>query len=247
MVLFYSRNRLGCRSAMPIFIGPQRIGRHRTPGNPRLFLINPNITIMKNLTKTSFFMRLKECIENSSEVSADDLLNCYDEFLENLTALSKTQTPVTDVIRCLKNTQQEFAAWHEIAKSNGSKKDTPVLPCLIKAISVLQTELEIVDLCIRYPHINKDITSIASPLYWSKEYTQTDLIELITAIHSLGVLRVMDGSPAGINTITSVFENMFNIKLLNTEQKRWLAKNRKLKLTRFLDILKGAMVELSMK
>ena len=84
-----------------------------------------------------------------------------------------------------------------------------------------------------------------SPLYWSKEYTPTDLMEILAGLARLGAVRTANGSPANFLLIVRTFEKVFNMKIPNHGHLRWATVNRKLRLTHFLDLLKQTLVDAS--
>ena len=84
-----------------------------------------------------------------------------------------------------------------------------------------------------------------SPLYLSKEFTPTDLMELIAALQISGAVRRIDGSPADLPTLVDVLSKSFNVRINNPEQCRHAVINRKLRLTRFLDLLRNHLIECS--
>ena len=75
--------------------------------------------------------------------------------------------------------------------------------------------------------------------------TPTDLMELIAALQISGAVRRIDGSPADLPTLVNVLSKSFNVRINNPEQCRHAVINRKLRLTRFLDLLRNHLIECS--
>ena len=72
-----------------------------------------------------------------------------------------------------------------------------------------------------------------------------DLMELIAALQISGAVRRIDGSPADLPTLVDVLSKSFNVRINNPEQCRHAVINRKLRLTRFLDLLRNHLIECS--
>ena len=86
-----------------------------------------------------------------------------------------------------------------------------------------------------------------SALYLAEPFTPTDLMELITALHSVGVGRRIDGTRANVEQLVELFSWMFNVRINNPIQCRRGVINRKLRLTRFLDLLRNSLIEESQR
>ena len=86
-----------------------------------------------------------------------------------------------------------------------------------------------------------------SVLYLAEPFTPTDLMELITALHSAGVGRRIDGTRANVEQLVELFSWMFNVRINNPIQCRRGVINRKLRLTRFLDLLRNSLIEESQR
>lgn len=70
-------------------------------------------------------------------------------------------------------------------------------------------------------------------------------MELIAALQISGAVRRIDGSPADLPTLVNVLSKSFNVRINNPEQCRHAVINRKLRLTRFLDLLRNHLIECS--
>ena len=77
-----------------------------------------------------------------------------------------------------------------------------------------------------------------SNLYWSG--SKTDLIELIYALHSCGVIN--DGE-ADLKEIASISETMFNVQLGDYYRSFLEMRQRKINLTKFIDKLKQSLLK----
>ena len=116
------------------------------------------------------------------------------------------------------------------------------------AVSHLEFEMRMVHLRIEYPTVMDRLQEPEKPrsaLYLAEPFTPTDLMELIAALHTAGVGRRIDGSRANVELLVEQFSWMFNIRINNPNQCRRAVVNRKLRLTRFLDMLRGCLIEKS--
>ena len=66
-----------------------------------------------------------------------------------------------------------------------------------------------------------------SALYLAEPFTPTDLMELITALHSVGVGRRIDGTRANVEQLVELFSWMLNVRINNPIQCRRGVINRK--------------------
>lgn len=107
-------------------------------------------------------------------------------------------------------------------------------------------EIELIKLSLTYPHILivNEPKLRNTPLFWSNDYTQTDLLELICALHESKAICYADGTSADLNTIIKVVEEMFNVKIKNIRALKFNLINRKVKLSSFIDTLRTAMINL---
>lgn len=127
------------------------------------------------------------------------------------------------------------------------EQESPQASLLKSAIQLTNFEIRLVFTRLRYPSIADPVSVEVpkSPLYLSKEFTPTDLMELIAALQISGAVRRIDGSPADLPTLVNVLSKSFNVRINNPEQCRHAVINRKLRLTRFLDLLRNHLIECS--
>lgn len=127
------------------------------------------------------------------------------------------------------------------------EKESPQASLLESALLLTNFEIRLVFTRLRYPSIADPVSVEVpkSPLYLSKEFTPTDLMELIAALQISGAVRRIDGSPADLPTLVDVLSKSFNVRINNPEQCRHAVVNRKLRLTRFLDLLRNHLIECS--
>ena len=118
------------------------------------------------------------------------------------------------------------------------------------AVSHLEFEMRMVHLRIEHPAVMNRLREPEKPrsaLYLAEQFTPTDLMELIAALHAAGVGRRIDGTRANVEQLVELFSWMFNVRINNPIQCRRGVINRKLRLTRFLDLLRNSLIEESQR
>ena len=86
------------------------------------------------------------------------------------------------------------------------------------AVAHLEFEIRMVYLRIEHPAIMDRLREPEKPcsvLYLAEQFTPTDLMELITALHSAGVGRRIDGTRANVEQLVELFSWMFNVRINN--------------------------------
>ena len=132
----------------------------------------------------------------------------------------------------------------------GEQPPAALVALLEGAVAHLEFEIRMVYLRIEHPAVTDRLPQSDKPcstLYLAEQFTPTDLMELITALHSAGVGRRIDGSRANIELLVELFSWMFNVRINNPIQCRRGVINRKLRLTRFLDLLRNSLIEESQR
>lgn len=132
----------------------------------------------------------------------------------------------------------------------GEQPPAALVALLEGAVAHLEFEIRMVYLRIEHPAVTDRLPQSDKPcstLYLAEPFTPTDLMELITALHTAGVGRRIDGSRANIELLVELFSWMFNVRINNPIQCRRGVINRKLRLTRFLDLLRNSLIEESQR
>lgn len=168
----------------------------------------------------------------------------YEEFIDLLHSLTaqSCRSPL-DLLHELARLQSRLMR----SQARIVEKKSPQASLLESALLLTNFEIRLVFTRLRYPSIADPVSVEVpkSPLYLSKEFTPTDLMELIAALQISGAVRRIDGSPADLPTLVDVLSKSFNVRINNPEQCRHAVINRKLRLTRFLDLLRNHLIECS--
>lgn len=113
-----------------------------------------------------------------------------------------------------------------------------------KAIEMLEMEIEIVSLRMAHYGLTGNAADPVSTLYWWKEYSVTDLMELLIALYECQALRNRDGSPASLNAIVRLAEQAFNIRIKDYRGFKRNLISRKIRFSKFLEVLSDHFISL---
>lgn len=121
-----------------------------------------------------------------------------------------------------------------------------VASCCLRAGAVLESELKLIDLRLKYPGLDCERLVVPrSPLFLNEDVTVSDLVELIAPAHKLGLFRTETGK-ADLKTILGGFEWLLNVDLTHYAGLR-CAIFRRQDLTPLLDKMKDTWIEASRK
>ncbi len=106
----------------------------------------------------------------------------------------------------------------------------------------LNKKLELEKKALTHKAIKENPTVIhynePSPFTWTA--SDTDLLELVAALHKNNSIKRKDGKPLTRKELVDFFQQIFNIEIKDVEGKLNKATSRKKNMTPFLDSLKGA-------
>lgn len=200
---------------------------------------------MENLDKSQFIVLLETSLNRRLLSPEQKTLDAaYEDYIDLLHGLT------------VQSCKSSLDLLHELARLQSClmrlqvrivEKESPQASLLESALLLTNFEIRLVFTRLRYPSIADPVSVEVpkSPLYLSKEFTPTDLMELIAALQISGAVRRIDGSPADLPTLVNVLSKSFNVRINNPEQCRHAVINRKLRLTRFLDLLRNHLIECS--
>ncbi|UBD71676.1 RteC domain-containing protein [Bacteroides sp. BFG-257] len=119
-----------------------------------------------------------------------------------------------------------------------------------EAIEVINTEIRILNMRIKYPiqFQNRKNNFPPSPLYLTDETNLVEIMELVSGMFLSKRVVTHNGTESPLTEIGRTFEYLFNIKLGDIHKKHENVICRKAnKRTEFLDILRKAITEESKK
>lgn len=205
----------------------------------------------KNLRflENSHFMKLlcTSLENNSGQCDLERLKASYARFVGSVQRLvASEQYAPLDMLHALSRARNRLVR----LRSCEERRPAALVALWEGAVSHLEFEMRMVHLRIEHPAVMDRLPQSEKPrsvLYLAEQFTPTDLMELITALHSAGVGRRIDGTRANVEQLVELFSWMFNVRINNSIQCRRGVINRKLRLTRFLDLLRNSLIEESQR
>ncbi len=213
---------------------------HKNKKNP-----SKNLRFLEN----SHFMKLlcTSLENNSGQCDLERLKASYARFVGSVQRLvASEQCAPLDMLHALSRARNRLVR----LRSCEERRSAALVALWEGAVSHLEFEMRMVHLRIEHPAVMDRLPQsekTRSALYLAEPFTPTDLMELITALHSAGVGRRIDGTRANVEQLVELFSWMFNVGINNPIQCRRGVINRKLRLTRFLDLLRNSLIEESQR
>ena len=213
---------------------------HKNKKNP-----SKNLRFLEN----SHFMKLlcTSLENNSGQCDLERLKASYARFVGSVQRLvASEQGAPLDMLHALSRARNRLVR----LRSCEEQRPAALVALWEGAVSHLEFEMRMVHLRIEHPAVMDRLPQSEKPrsaLYLAEPFTPTDLMELITALHSAGVGRRIDGTRANVEQLVELFSWMFNVRINNPIQCRRGVINRKLRLTRFLDLLRNSLIEESQR
>lgn len=200
---------------------------------------------MENLDKNQFIVTLDTLLNRRlSDAECTAFHAAYEEFIDLLhgLAVQSSKSPL-DLLHELARLQSRLMRLQERIVG----KESPQASLLESALLLTNFEIRLIFTRLRYPSIADQVSVEVprSPLFLSGQFTPTDIMELATALHLSGAIRRIDGTRVDLTTLVDVLSRTFNVRINNPEQCRHAVINRKLRLTRFLDLLRNHLIECS--
>lgn len=200
---------------------------------------------IKKFEKSVFIVMLYTRMnEELSETDSIRMYEAYSRFIDRIQRLSKQENQSKlDSLHTLARIRERIARLLERCDNKHSVQYS----LLKSALALIGFEKKMIYLQLKYPGIREVQSHRRSELKISKKYTNSDLMEVIASLASIGFFCLCDDSPASFMQITREFETLCNTRIKNPDNCRWAVLNRKNRLTHFLDTLRNTLVELSRK
>ena len=213
---------------------------HKNKKNP-----SKNLRFLEN---SHFMQQLCTSLENNSgQCDTERLKVSYARFVGSVQRLvASEQCAPLDMLHALSRARNRLVR----LRSCEERRPAALVALWEGAVSHLEFEMRMVHLRIEHPAVMDRLPQsekTRSALYLAEPFTPTDLMELITALHSAGVGRRIDGTRANVEQLVELFSWMLNVRINNPIQCRRGVINRKLRLTRFLDLLRNSLIEESQR
>lgn len=213
---------------------------HKNKKNP-----SKNLRFLEN----SHFMKLlcTSLESDSGQCDLERLKASYARFVGSVQRLvASEQYAPLDMLHALSRARNRLVR----LRSCEERRPAALVALWEGAVSHLEFEMRMVHLRIEHPAVMDRLPQSEKPrsvLYLAEQFRPTDLMELITALHSAGVGRRIDGTRVNVEQLVELFSWMFNVRINNPIQCRRGVINRKLRLTRFLDLLRNSLIEESQR
>lgn len=200
---------------------------------------------IKSLNKSNFIIILRSAVYTPfSRQEHLRLTIAYEDFLRSVNRVVQSQKSYLEKLRIFTCAYEVI----DLIKRNMADRTSLRYHYAQSACTILDFEKKAILLQLKYPNvINSTRPDHTSPFRLSKNFTLTDLMEIITSLHALGFFCMPDGTPAALSKISREFGALCGVKIKNPDNSRWAILNRKIKLTHFLDILRNTLVDLSQK
>ena len=197
---------------------------------------------MNDLLRTKFFILLAD---TSQEVINTEMQDAYENFVKQIVTISNSED-YTHIFRMLNLTRIEIAPLKGLYQ-DGQGKNTLKNLYIHKALSLIDAELELLNLKITHPEqFNSPVsTEFKSDLYVlpkSKELGIIGIAEIVLALFLLGKIVGENGKPVPKIQLARGFEQLFNLKFGSIYDKIGEVFTRKpYNLTKTLDALRNAI------
>lgn len=208
-------------------------------------IFDHNVEFVVSGVKRNFYTRESNALSTVT-VSEAHLSELFEKFIEELIDYSSDEhRSIIERLRCMNFTHKQLSLLEE---QKHTAEEHLITDYMIRTLFLIDMEIRLLNLRLQYPQsgIVPEV-KIESPLYLSKELTVTDVMELLYALHLIEAFRKSDGSKIEFSIVIRTFEEVLHIQIKNYERFKNAAINRKLYLTRFLDRLKGALIERSQR
>ncbi len=177
--------------------------------------------------------------------SSELITSYYGDFSIALIEAVEKEASTLSLFRDLRLAHIEITSFCTQMENNSHESTSHLVTVLRKALGIVEVELDIVRMRIgHYGLTFKPTESGEIPVFWSKDYTVTDLMELIVALYECRALVYRDGSRVSLAALVRLFERVFNIAIKDPRGLKSNVTSRKIKPTRFLDVLYAGFVEL---
>lgn len=198
---------------------------------------------MKTLTSALLFNLFSSYLEGMVQV-AEELPAAYDNFVTLLGELPQNENQILK-LRRLNYTKIELASIQIASEQMLEKRHVLYDVFIGKALSLLNTEIEMVKELFRYgniiPELKSEIikdTENKSVVMLTWNGTDSDLIELVAALMAAGAISSRNGDKLTVISVIRAFEDMFHLKINALYTKRGKVFDRCTDTTPFIDSLR---------
>ncbi len=198
---------------------------------------------MKTLTNALLFNLFASYLEDMVQV-AEELPAAYDNFVTLLGELPQNEGQILK-LRRLNYTKIELTSMQIVSEQMLDKRHVLYDVFIGKALSLLDTEIEMVKELFKYgniiPELKPEImkgTKDKSVVMLTWNGTDSDLIELVAALMAADAISSRNGDKLTVISVIRAFEDMFHLKINALYTKRGKVFDRCTDTTPFIDSLR---------
>ncbi|MBV4238656.1 RteC domain-containing protein [Phocaeicola dorei] len=198
---------------------------------------------MKTLTNALLFNLFTSYLEDMVQV-AEELPAAYDNFVTLLGELPQNEGQILK-LRRLNYTKIELTSMQIVSEQMLDKRHVLYDVFIGKALSLLDTEIEMVKELFKYgniiPELKPEImkgTKDKSVVMLTWNGTDSDLIELVAALMAADAISSRNGDKLTVISVIRAFEDMFHLKINALYTKRGKVFDRCTDTTPFIDSLR---------
>ena len=198
---------------------------------------------MKTLTSALLFNLFISYLEGMVQV-VEELPAAYDNFVTLLGELPQNESQILK-LRRLNYTKIELTSMQIVSEQMLDKRHVLYDVFIGKALSLLDTEIEMVKELFKYgniiPELKPEImkgTKDKSVVMLTWNGTDSDLIELVAALMAAGAISSRNGDKLTVISVIRAFEDMFHLKINALYTKRGKVFDRCTDTTPFIDSLR---------
>lgn len=202
------------------------------------------------VTEKRIYQLLKHPYQIDKDI-VEEMTSAYMDFLEELFVYLNDGKDNKKIIRKLNSTHIEFATIKAFEEALPTENNKLKIVFLDKVIILVEKELELLYRQMEYPRFFINIEAEwKSPICInSEEIRLVDIMELACGFfYLMSGLQRIDNKELYLTDVTRLFEKMFNVNLGDIYKKEEAVIKRKpQKITEFLDRLKAAIIQESIK
>lgn len=198
---------------------------------------------MKTLTNALLFNLFTSYLEDMVQV-AEELPAAYDNFVTLLGELPQNESQILK-LRRLNYTKIELTSMQIVSEQMLDKRHVLYDVFIGKALSLLDTEIEMVKELFKYgniiPELKPEImkgTKDKSVVMLTWNGTDSDLIELVAALMTADAISSRNGDKLTVISVIRAFEDIFHLKINALYTKRGKVFDRCTDTTPFIDSLR---------
>ena len=198
---------------------------------------------MKTLTSALLFNLFASYLKGMVQV-AEELPAAYDNFVTLLGELPQNEGQILK-LRRLNYTKIELTSMQIVSEQMLDKRHVLYDVFIGKALSLLDTEIEMVKELFKYgniiPELKPEImkgTKDKSVVMLTWNGTDSDLIELVAALMAADAISSRNGDKLTVISVIRAFEDMFHLKINALYTKRGKVFDRCTDTTPFIDSLR---------